>query len=54
MAAIKQMTRMAHRQAEVLALGDVFLSLTVLFLALVGLTLFMRKPAMRAGGGGGH
>jgi DHA2 family multidrug resistance protein len=54
-AAIKQMTRMAHRQAEILALGDVFLSLTVLFLALVGLTLVMRKPAARPGpGGGGH
>jgi DHA2 family multidrug resistance protein len=55
LAAIKQMTRMAHRQAEVLALGDVFLALTVLFLSLVLLTTLMQKPAKRAGaGGGGH
>jgi len=53
LAAVKQMTRMAHRQAEILALSDVFMTLTVLFLALVGLTVFMRKPAARAGGGGG-
>lgn len=54
MAAIKQMTRMAHRQAEVMALGDVFLALTVLFLSLILLTSLMRKPARRMGGGGGH
>lgn len=55
-AAIKQMTRMAHRQAEVMALSDVFLVLTALFLSLVGLTLVMNKPAPRpsGGGGGGH
>jgi DHA2 family multidrug resistance protein len=53
LAAVKQMTRMAHRQAEILALSDVFMTLTVLFLALVGLTIFMRKPAARGGGGGG-
>jgi len=52
--ALKQMTRMAHRQAEILALSDVFMTLTVLFLSLVGLAIFMRKPAARGGGGGGH
>ena len=45
---------MVRRQAEVMALGDVFLMLTVVFLATVGLALFMRRPQMAGGGGGGH
>jgi MFS transporter, DHA2 family, multidrug resistance protein len=53
LAATKQMTMMAHRQAEVMALGDVFLALTAIFLALVALAPIMRRPQM-AGGGGGH
>jgi len=43
-----------RRQAEVLALADVFLALTVLFLGCVGLAALMRRPAMVGGGGGGH
>jgi DHA2 family multidrug resistance protein len=42
-----------RRQAEVMALADVFLALTVLFLACTGLAALMRRPAA-AGGGGGH
>jgi DHA2 family multidrug resistance protein len=53
LAATKQLSLMARRQAEVMALGDVFLALTVIFVALVALTPIMRRPQM-AGGGGGH
>jgi DHA2 family multidrug resistance protein len=55
LAAAKQMMLMARRQAEVMSLGDVFLSLTVIFFALVALAPIMRRPQMQgAGGGGGH
>ena len=55
LAATKQLMLMARRQAEVMALGDVFLSLTVIFLALVALTPLMRRPQLQgAGAGGGH
>jgi DHA2 family multidrug resistance protein len=44
-----------RRQAEVMAISDVFLALTVVFLACVGLAGLMRRPAAAgAGGGGGH
>ena len=46
------MALMVRRQAEVLALGDVFLALTAVFLALVGLAAFMRRPQTMAVGGG--
>src|SRR5579872_266241 len=54
LAATKQLSLMARRQAEVMALGDVFLALTVIFVALVALTPIMRRPQMAGGGGGGH
>ncbi len=55
LAATKQVMLMARRQAEVMALGDVFLALTVIFFALVALAPMMRRPQMQgAGGGGGH
>jgi DHA2 family multidrug resistance protein len=54
LAATKQMSLMARRQAEVMALGDVFLALTVIFLALVALAPIMRRPQLAGGGGGGH
>ena len=54
MAATKQMAMMVRRQAEVMALSDVFVMLTVVFLATVALALFMRRPQMAGGGGGGH
>ena len=37
-----------------LALSDVFLGLTVVFLGTIALALFMRRPPMQGGGGGGH
>ena len=55
LAATRQLMLMARRQAEVMALGDVFLSLTVIFFLLVALTPFMRRPQPQgAGAGGGH
>jgi MFS transporter, DHA2 family, multidrug resistance protein len=54
LAATKQMMLMARRQAEVMALGDVFLALTVIFFALVALAPIMRRPQMQGAGGGGH
>jgi len=55
LAATKQMMLMARRQAQVMALGDVFLALTAIFFALVILAPMMRRPLVPAGaGGGGH
>jgi DHA2 family multidrug resistance protein len=54
LAATKQMMLMARRQAQVMALGDVFLALTAIFFALVILAPMMRKPQAPAGAGGGH
>jgi DHA2 family multidrug resistance protein len=48
------MAAMVRRQAEVMAMGDVFLALTVVFLSIVALAAFMRRPQMAGGGGGGH
>ena len=46
------MALIVRRQAEVMALADVFLALTVIFIACVGFAALMRKPVMAAGGGG--
>ena len=54
MAATKQVAMIVRRQAMVLALGDVFLALTAVFLISVGMVVFMRRPQMAGGGGGGH
>ena len=54
LAATRQLALIVRRQAEVLALADVFLVLTVIFVACVGFAALMRKPAPRRGGGGGH
>jgi DHA2 family multidrug resistance protein len=53
LAATRQLALVVRRQAEVLALADVFLALTVIFLACVSFAVLMRRPAA-AGGGGGH
>jgi len=45
---------MVRRQAEALALSDVFLALTVILLACVSCAALMRRPAGAPGGGGGH
>jgi DHA2 family multidrug resistance protein len=54
LAATKEMMLMVRRQAEVMALGDVFLALTAIFILLVALVPMMRRPQMAGGGGGGH
>ena len=54
LAATRQLALMVRQQAEVLALGDVFLSLTVIFLSLVVLAAFMRRPQPMGAGAGGH
>ncbi len=54
LAATKQLALMVRRQAEVLALSDVFLALTAIFLACVSFAALMRRPAGAPGAGGGH
>jgi DHA2 family multidrug resistance protein len=48
--ALKQLFQMTHQQGLVMAFADVFLVLTVIFVALAGLALFMRRPESAAGG----
>ncbi|MBA4271277.1 MAG: MFS transporter, partial [Methylobacterium sp.] len=53
--ALALINQRAHKQALIMAFGDVFLGLTCIFVALVALALFMRKPPAAApGAGGGH
>jgi MFS transporter, DHA2 family, multidrug resistance protein len=52
--ALKQLMLMVRRQAEVMSFADVFLMLTVLFLALAALGIIMRRPAPVAAGAAGH
>jgi MFS transporter, DHA2 family, multidrug resistance protein len=54
LAATRKLMLIVRRQAEVLALADVFLALTVLFLGCVGLAALMRRPVAAGGPGGGH
>ena len=54
LAATRELALIVRRQAEVLALADVFLALTVIFLCCVGFAAFMRRPAALADAGGGH
>jgi DHA2 family multidrug resistance protein len=52
--ALKQLTQLVHQQAAVMAFADVFLLLTVVFVAIAVGGLAMRRPAAPAGGAGGH
>ncbi len=45
---------MVRKQAMVLALADVFLALTVLFVLSAALAMLMRKPQPLPAGTGGH
>ena len=51
LAATRQLALIVRRQAEVLALSDVFLALTVIFIACVSFAALMRRPAGAPGGG---
>jgi MFS transporter, DHA2 family, multidrug resistance protein len=53
LAATRQLALIVRKQAEVMALSDVFLTLTVVFLGCVGLATVMRRPVAAGGGGGG-
>ena len=46
--ALKQMTAMARQQGTVMAFGDVFLLLAILFMAFAALVLVMRRPPAEA------
>ena len=50
LAATRQLALIVRRQAEVLALSDVFLALAVIFLACVSLAALMRRPTGAARG----
>lgn len=52
LAAIKQISRIVRREALVMAIGDVFLILTFVFLAMLFILPAIKKATMR--GGGGH
>ena len=52
--ATKQLNALVHRQGVVMAFADVFLALTLLFLALALLALVMKRPPTTAAAGGGH
>ena len=53
LAATRELVLIVRRQAEVMALADVFLALTVLFLGCVGLAALMRRPSPWAGAAAG-
>jgi DHA2 family multidrug resistance protein len=54
--ALQVISQRAHKQAMIMAFGDVFLALTGIFMMLVVLTLFLRKPPAPKPGaaGAGH
>lgn len=52
--ALAKISQLAHREALVMAFGDVFLGLTWIFAALVVLAVFMRKPPKAAPADAGH
>jgi len=52
--ALKQLMQIVHRQAVVMAFADVFLILSVLFVAVAAVAVVMKRPAAIPGGAGGH
>jgi DHA2 family multidrug resistance protein len=54
LAATKQLALMVRREATVMAIADVFLALTVLFVLVACMVPLMRRPSFAGGGGGGH
>ena len=52
--AVAQLARMVRREATVMAIGDVFLLLTILFVAIAFLTPLMRKPQTQQKAQAGH
>jgi DHA2 family multidrug resistance protein len=54
LAATKQLAAMVRQQAVVMSIADVFLALTVLFVAIAFVVPVMSRPNFAGGGGGGH
>jgi MFS transporter, DHA2 family, multidrug resistance protein len=52
--ALKSMTAMVRLQASVMSFADVFLMMTVLFVALAAFGIVMKRPQKPAGAAGGH
>jgi DHA2 family multidrug resistance protein len=52
--ALRQLMLMTHQQGLVMAFADVFMMLTLIFVALAGLALLLHKPASPSGAAGGH
>jgi DHA2 family multidrug resistance protein len=52
--ALKQMMGMVRQQASVMSFADVFLMLTILFVALAAAGVVMKRPVPVAAGAGGH
>jgi MFS transporter, DHA2 family, multidrug resistance protein len=50
---ISNLVGMMRREAFVLAFSDVFLLMTILFVALSGAIFFVKRPQVMGGGGGG-
>jgi DHA2 family multidrug resistance protein len=54
LAALQQMNGLVRKQAMTMAIADVFLLLTFLFLGIILLMPLLQKPKSAGGGGGGH
>lgn len=54
LAAMAKLNALVHHEALVMAFGDLFLALTVLFVTLACATLLLNKPSPAASGGGVH
>jgi len=54
MMAMKQLSQIVHRQAQVMGYGDAFFMLTLFYFGLSLLVMLLKKPAALSGGGGGH
>jgi MFS transporter, DHA2 family, multidrug resistance protein len=52
--AMKQLSQIVHRQAVVMGYGDAFFMLTVFYVGLSLLVMFLKKPNPNAAAGGGH
>jgi DHA2 family multidrug resistance protein len=52
--ALKQLMMMARQQGTVMGFADVFMMLTILFVALAAVAVVMKRPAPMAAAAGGH
>jgi DHA2 family multidrug resistance protein len=52
--AMKQLSQIVHRQAQVMSFGDVFFMITVFYLALILMVLMLDKPSLGPADGDAH